>query len=75
MLQIPYTDIVKKLSERGNVSDYINSPYSIVIAVSKRARDINNGAKILVDYDSSKNIKTVAIAIMELYSGKLKLKV
>lgn len=46
----------------------VDSRYSLVIATSKRARQIIEGEKVLVD---TKAIKPVSIATDELYQGKV----
>lgn len=71
MLQPSYSDLMDKLNEISNAQNQINSRYSIVIAVSRRARQINEGAQILVDTDENK--KSVSIAVDELYHGKIKI--
>ncbi len=73
MLQPSYSELMDKLNEISSDQNQINSRYSIVIAVAKRARQIIDGAKILIDTD--KNRKSVSIAVDELYQGKIKIKV
>ena len=46
----------------------VDSRYSLVIAASKRARQIIEGEKVLVDTNL---IKPVSIATDELYQGKV----
>jgi DNA-directed RNA polymerase subunit omega len=48
--------------------DKVDSRYSLVVVVSKRARQIIAGEKKLTDYDSN---KPVTIAIHELNEGKI----
>ena len=71
MLQPSYSELMDKLNEINSSQNQINSRYSIVIAVAKRARQINNGAKILIENDQ--NRKAVSIAVDELYNGKIKI--
>ncbi len=73
MLQPSYSELMDKLNEISSDQNQINSRYSIVIAVAKRARQIIDGSKILIDTD--KNRKSVSIAVDELYQGKIKIKV
>lgn len=47
------------------------SRYALVIAVSKRARHIIEGEKILTDF---KSVKPVTLATYELYSNKIEVK-
>ena len=49
----------------------INSRYSIVIASSKRARELIAGAKPLVD--GMEGEKPLSIAVKELYDSKIKI--
>ena len=63
MLQPSYTQIMDRLNSNLNDGQKkINSRYSIVIMVAKRARQINNTCE-----------KPVSVATDELYSGKLKI--
>jgi len=75
MLLISYQELINKSNEISSEANQINSCYSIVIAVSKRARQINNGADILVKLKDYRNIKPVSIAMQELYEGKIKINV
>lgn len=71
MLRPSYSEIMDKLNETSSVQNQITSRYSIVILVAKRARQIANGAPILIeDYE---NKKAVSIAVEEIYSGKIKI--
>jgi len=74
MLQPSYSELMDKLNESNSEQDKINSRYSIVIAVSKRARQINNKENLLLDIDKFYgNEKPVSMAIDELYNGKIKI--
>jgi len=46
----------------------VDSRYSLVIAVSKRAREIVEGERVLIDIDS---VKPVTIATNEFFQGKV----
>ena len=73
MLHPSYTDlmqVVNKEVEEGD-SPVVNSRYSIVLATSKRARQIIDGCNPLVD--STKAVKPLSIAVAELDSGKVKI--
>lgn len=48
--------------------DKVDSKYSLVVAVSKRARQIVDGQSSLVE---SNSIKPVSIAIQEISEGKI----
>lgn len=69
MLRPSYTDLLEVLNT-GEYPD-IKSRYSIVIAVSKRARQIIDGSEAMV---KSAIDKPVTIAVNELYQDKIKIK-
>ncbi|MBO7209055.1 MAG: DNA-directed RNA polymerase subunit omega [Clostridia bacterium] len=52
----------------SKLTDKIESRYSMVIASAKRAREISEGAEVLVECDSK---KPVTIAIEEIAEGKV----
>ena len=73
MLHPSYTDlmrIVNKDIEEGETK-IVNSRYSIVLATSKRARQIINGSRPLVLAKPGE--KPLSVAIDELYSEQLKI--
>jgi len=45
------------------------SKYKLVVGCAKRARAIENGAKVLIDNPHSK--KSIGIALEEIYEGKV----
>ena len=51
MLHPSYTELMEKINKEGETGEepVINSRYSIVIATSKRAREIIDGSMPLVD--------------------------
>ncbi len=49
-------------------SDKTMSRYSLVVATAKRARQIVNGAKVLID---TKSNKPVTVAMEEILAGKV----
>lgn len=53
-----------------SLMDKVDSKYSLVIGSAKRARAILEGANVLVDTGSTKD---VSIALEEIAGGKLKL--
>ncbi len=72
MLHPSYTDLMKVVNsevEEGN-EPVVNSRYSIVMATSKRARQIIAGDDILVD---DYNKKPLSIAVDELNQGQIKI--
>ena len=71
MLHPSYTELMEKINseEYRGEEPAINSRYSIVIATSKRARELIGGAKPLVD--GVEGEKPLSIAVKELYDGKI----
>ncbi len=72
MLHPSYTDLMKVVNnevEPGEVP-VVNSRYSIVMATSRRARQIIAGEEPLVD---TRQTKPLSIAIEELNKGKIKI--
>ena len=73
MLHPSYTDLMKVVNkdvEEGETK-VVNSRYSIVMATSKRARQLIAGDLPLVD--AKEGEKPLSIAIAELNQGKLKI--
>ena len=73
MLHPSYTDlmrVVNKDVEEGETK-VVNSRYSIVMATSKRARQIIDGEEPLVD--ATEGTKPLSIAVDELNQGKIKI--
>ena len=53
----------------GELMKRTDSRYSLVIAVAKRARELSQGAEVLVKCDSKKEVTE---AVYELYHDKVK---
>ena len=73
MLYPSYTDLMKVVNsdvEEG-ATKIVNSRYSIVLATSKRARQLIDGEMPLVDVHGGE--KPLSIAIDELNQGKIKI--
>ena len=73
MLHPSYTDLMKVVNkdvEEGETK-VVNSRYSIVIATSKRAREIIGGDEPLVN--GMEGEKPLSIAVKELYDSKIKI--
>ena len=72
MLHPSYTDLMKVVNKdvEEGATQVVNSRYSIVMATSKRARQIIDGEIPLVDTKDGE--KPLSIAIDELNSGKIK---
>lgn len=72
MLHPSYSDLMKVVNsevEQGE-APVVNSRYSIVMATSKRARQIIGGDEPLVNV---KETKPLSIAVEELNQGKIKI--
>ena len=73
MLHPSYTDLMKVVNsdvEEG-ATKIVNSRYSIVLATSKRARQLIDGEMPLVDVHGGE--KPLSIAIDELNQGRIKI--
>ena len=73
MLHPSYSDLMKVVNsevEEGE-TPVVNSRYSIVIATSKRAREIIAGDEPLVN--GMEGEKPLSIAVKELYDSKIKI--
>ena len=71
MIHPSYTELIEAIntnSEDDDTTMSLNSRYSLVLATSKRARQLIAGAKPMVEGAAGK--KPLAIAIDELYKGK-----
>ena len=72
MLHPSYADLINVVNsgvEEGE-DPVVNSRYSIVMATSKRARQIIAGAEELVD---GRGKKALSVAVEELNQGKIKI--
>ena len=73
MLHPSYTDLMKVVNkdvEEGETK-VVNSRYSIVMATSKRARQIIGGDEPLVNMKTG--MKPLSVAVEELNEGKIKI--
>lgn len=73
MLHPSYTDLMKVVNsdvEPGE-TNIVNSRYSIVMATSKRARQIIGGDEQLVNMKTG--MKPLSVAVEELNEGKIKI--
>lgn len=62
--------VVNDASAEIGEEPVVNSRYSIVLATSKRARQLIDGAEPLADAPCN---KPLSIAVQELYKGKVKI--
>ena len=72
MLHPSYSDLMKVVNSEVEEGEQpvVNSRYSIVMATSKRARQIISGDDILVQETSN---KPLSMAIEELYQSQIKI--
>lgn len=72
MLHPSYTDLMKVVNNEVEPGEapVVNSRYSMVMATSRRARQIIAGEEPLVD---TRQTKPLSIAIEELNKGKIKI--
>jgi len=73
MLHPSYSDLMAVVNSEVEPGEQpvVQSRYSIVIATSKRARQIVDGEEPLVNNSDGK--KPLSLAIEELYNGKVKI--
>ena len=74
MIHPSYSELIEAINTNNEDDDesmVLNSRYSLVLATSKRARQLIAGSKPLVEGADGK--KPLAIAIDELYKGKVKI--
>ena len=74
MIHPSYNELIEAINENNEENDnamLINSRYSLVLATSKRARQLIAGKEPLVS--DAANKKPLSIAIEELYKGKVKI--
>ncbi len=72
MLHPSYSDLMKVVNSEVEPGEapVVNSRYSIVMATSKRARQIIAGEEPLVN---EKDTKPLSVAVEELNQGKIKI--
>ena len=72
MLHPSYSDLMKVVNSEVEPGEtpVVNSRYSIVMASSKRARQLISGEEALVD---GKDRKALSVAVEELNQGKIKI--
>ena len=72
MLHPSYSDLMKVVNSEVEPGEapVVNSRYSIVMATSRRARQLIGGEEALV---SGKDTKALSVAVEELNQGKIKI--
>ena len=74
MLHPSYSELIQAINNNAEEDDntmMLNSRYSLVLATSKRARQLIAGAEPLVPNAADK--KPLSVAIDELYNGEVKI--
>ena len=73
MIHPSYVELMKVVNDGVEIGEepVVNSRFSIVIATSKRARQIIDGAEPMVE--NPKCNKPLSIAVEELYRGDVKI--
>ena len=73
MIHPSYVELMKVVNDGVEIGEepVVNSRYSIVIATSKRAREIIGGDEPLVN--GMEGEKPLSIAVKELYDSKIKI--
>lgn len=74
MIHPSYSELIEAINANSEDNDntmLVNSRYSLVLATSKRARQIIAGAEPLVEGAAGK--KPLSVAVDELYKGKVKI--
>ena len=73
MLHPSYSDLMNVVNSEVEPGEQpvVNSRYSIVMATSKRARQLVDGEEPLVE--GMEDAKPLAIAVAELYAGEVKI--
>ncbi len=73
MIHPSYVELMKVVNNNVEIGEepVVNSRYSIVIAASKRARQIIGGDEPLIS--NSKGRKPLSVAVEELYTGNVKI--
>ncbi|MCR4990513.1 MAG: DNA-directed RNA polymerase subunit omega [Lachnospiraceae bacterium] len=73
MLHPSYSDLMKVVNSDVGEGEppVVNSRYSIVMATSKRARQLIDGEDALID--GTEGVKPLSVAVEELNQGKIKI--
>ena len=73
MIYLSYQELIATINEDQDLDEapVVSSRYSLVLATSKRARQIIGGDEPLIARAAGK--KPLSIAVQELYEGKVKI--
>ena len=72
MIHPSYSELIQVVNNEVEVNEapVVNSRYSIVLATSKRARQLISGAEAMTTDDGK---KPLSVAVEEVYKGKIKI--
>lgn len=73
MIHPSYSELMEVINKEQDQDDVpvVSSRYSVVLATSKRARQIIAGEDPMVPYSNGK--KPLSVAVEEVYEGKVKI--
>lgn len=73
MIHPSYSELMQEVNKEVEVNEapVVNSRYSIVLATSKRARQLISGAEAMVPTYEGR--KPLSVAVEEVYKGKVKI--
>ena len=71
MLRPSYAELMDVLNKDAAEGSDVKSRYTVVIAAAKRARQLIDGHKPMIDESEIKVDKAMSIAVQEMYKGKI----
>ena len=73
MIHPSYSEMIQAINKTNEEDEQpvVNSRYSLILATSKRARQIIGGSEPLVEGAAGK--KPLSVAVEELYKGKVRI--
>ena len=71
MLRPSYAELMDVLNKDAVEGSDVKSRYTVVIAAAKRARQLIDGHKPMIDESEIKVDKPMSIAVQEMYKGKI----
>lgn len=71
MLRPSYAELMDVLNKDATENGDVKSRYTVVIAAAKRARQLIDGHKPMIDEKEIKVDKAMSIAVQEMYKGKI----
>ena len=71
MLRPSYAELMDVLNKNTTEGGDVKSRYTVVIAAAKRARQLIDGHKPMIDESDIKVDKAMSVAVQEMYKGKI----